>query len=325
MKKFIGCDLGGTNMRAAIIDVERGIVVNQLSEVTLAREGHDAVMQRMAALFLHLIDESALKPQDIGGIGIGVPGVLDLEKGIVLFLPNLPGTWPNVPLQSTIESITGIPTALLNDVRSITYGEWLHGAGKGFDTVAVLAIGTGIGGGLVINNELHLGFGGTAGELGHMSIDYNGPKCGCGNYGCLEAYASGPAIAAMGMKAVAQGLTTEIGTLCDYDLNKITPKLIAQAAEQGDEIAADIFEKAGFYLGIAAANLCVSVSPQRIIIGGGVANAGDLLLDPLKRVMRERVVVMPVGKVEVVTAQLGNNAGVIGAASWAAYKVGALL
>ncbi len=184
--------------------------------------------------------------------------------------------------------------------------------------MAVFAIGTGIGGGLVLNGQLHLGIGGTGGELGHTTIDFNGPRCGCGNHGCLEAYASGPAIAAMGMKAVTQGLTTRIADLCENDLNRITPELIAKAAQQGDEIAKDIFERAGLYLGIAAANMCVAIGPRRIIIGGGVAQAGDLLLDPIRRTIKSRVTVMPVDQVEVVPSQLGNNAGVIGVACWAA-------
>src|SRR5690349_3756101 len=188
MKKYIGCDLGGTNLRAAIVDVESGTVLHQLNIPTLAREGHDAVMKRMADLFLQLIQSAEMDKDEIGGVGIGVPGVLDLEKGETLFLPNLAGTWPHVPLQKTITELTGLPTALLNDVRSITYGEWRFGAGRGVDTVAVFAIGTGIGGGLVISGQLHLGIGGTAGELGHTTIDYNGPVCGCGNRGCVEAY-----------------------------------------------------------------------------------------------------------------------------------------
>ena len=318
MKKYIGCDLGGTNLRAAIVDVDDGTVLHQMSIPTLAREGHEAVMKRMAELFLQIIQSAGMNKEDIGGIGIGVPGVLDLEKGETLFLPNLPGTWPHIPLGDTITELTGLPTALLNDVRSITYGEWRFGAGRGVDTVAVFAIGTGVGGGLVINSKLHLGIGGTAGELGHMTIDFNGPRCGCGNYGCLEAYASGPAIAAMGMKAVSQGLSTQISTLCNHDLNRITPELIAKAALAGDETAMDIYELAGFSLGIAAANICVSVGPRRIIIAGGVSQAGDLLLVPIRRTLRERVTVMPVEQVEVVQSQLGNNAGMIGAACWVA-------
>ena len=321
MKKYIGCDLGGTNLRAAIVDVENGSVVHQMSIPTLARDGHDALMKRMAGLFLQIIEWAGMKKEDIGGVGIGVPGVLDLEKGETLFLPNLPGTWPNVPLAATITQQTGLPAVLLNDVRSITTGEWLFGAGRGVDTVAVFAVGTGIGGGLVINGQLHLGIGGTGGELGHMTIDYSGPICGCGNKGCLEAFASGPAIAAMGMKAVTQGLTTRIGEMCEYDLNRITPELIAQAAREGDPIATEIYERAGFYLGIAAANVCVAVGPRRIIVGGGVAEAGDLLLDPIRRTLHERVTVIPIEQVEVVPSQLGDNAGVIGVACWAAKKL----
>jgi glucokinase len=321
MKKYIGCDLGGTNMRAAIVDVENGSILYQMSIPTLARDGHDAVMKRMAGLFLQMIDWAGMKKEDVGGIGIGVPGVLDLEKGETLFLPNLPGNWPHVPLRDAVANLTALPVVLLNDVRSATNGEWLFGAGRGVDTLVVFAIGTGIGGGLVINGQLHLGIGGTAGELGHMTIDFSGPRCGCGNYGCLETYASGPAIAAMGMKAVAQGLTTQIGDLCKYDLNRITPELIEKAALAGDETAMDIYEQAGFSLGIAAANVCVSVGPRRIIIGGGVSKAGDLLLVPIRRTLRERVTVVPIEQVEVVQSQLGNNAGVIGSACWAAKEL----
>lgn len=320
MKKYIGCDLGGTNLRAAIVDVETGAVLQQMSVPTLAREGHDAVMKRMADLFLRLIQSTGMTKEDIGGIGIGAPGVLDLEKGETLFLPNLPGTWHRVPLQATIEKLTDLPTRILNDVRSITNGEWRFGAGYGVDTVAVFAIGTGVGGGLVINDQLHLGIGGTGGELGHTTIDFNGPRCSCGNYGCLEAFASGPTIASMGMKAVAQGMTTSLADLCEYDLNRITPELIANAARSGDAIAKDIYEKAGYYIGIAAANVCVAVGPRRIIIAGGVSQAGELLLDPIRRTLRERVTVVPLEQVEVVRSQLGNNAGVIGAACWGAWR-----
>lgn len=322
MKKFIGIDLGGTNLRAAVVDIQEGEVLHHNSVPTFAREGHDAVMERMGDLVFQVINETGGEKEDIGGIGIGVPGMLDLERGETLFLPNLYGTWPHVPLVKTITERTGLPTSLLNDVRAITNGEWKYGAGKGVETVAVFAVGTGIGGGLVINNQLHLGIGGTAGELGHMTVDPEGPRCGCGNYGCLEALASGPAIAAMGMKAVSQGLTTEIGVLSEFDLNRITPELVARAAEQGDEVAQEIYEKAGFYIGTAAASVCAAVGPRRIIIGGGVSQAGDLLLDPIKRTLRERVTIMPVEQVEVVLTELGDNAGVLGVASWAALQVG---
>lgn len=324
MKRYIGCDLGGCNLRAAIIDVETGAVLHQLSVPTLAREGHDAVMKRMGELFLQVIEQAGMTRDEIGGIGIGAPGVLNLETGRVVYLPNLPDRWEDVPLRDTIAGHSGMPTEILNDVRSITYGEWRFGAGRGVDTVAVYAIGTGVGGGLVIGGELHLGINGCAGELGHMVIDFNGPRCGCGNCGCLETFASGPAISAMGMKAVAQGLTTAIGELCGYDLNCITPELIAKAARAGDPIAIDIYEKAGFYLGVAASSVCAAVNPRRIIVTGGVAAAGDLLLAPMARTLRQRTSIMPVEQVSIVPGQLGGNAGVVGAACWAADRQGVL-
>lgn len=317
MAKYIGCDLGGTNLRAALVDTETGEVSQMISVPTLAREGHHAVISRMANLFKQVISASGLSKNLIGGIGIGVPGVLDVERGIVLFLPNLPGTWPNVPLAPMLEEMTGLPVHILNDARAITFGEWRFGAGLGVDRMACFTLGTGIGGGLVINRKLHLGFGGTGGELGHQTIDFNGPKCGCGNRGCLEVYASGPAIAAMGMKAVVQGLTTTIGELVDYDLNKITSKIIAQAARDGDEIARDIYDQAGFYLGVAISNVMVSVSPQKVVLAGGVARAGDLLIEPIKRTIQEKVYVVPRDQTEICLAELGGQAGVIGVACWA--------
>lgn len=319
MQKYIGIDLGGTNIKAGIVDLDSGVVVASKSIPTMAREGHDAVMQRMADVALQVIDEAKLSRGDIGGVGIGIPGVLDLEKGTTLFLPNLPGTWPNIPVRSSISDKTGFPVSILNDARAITYGEWKFGAGKGVETMACFTIGTGVGGGLVINGKLHMGIGGTAGELGHQTIDYNGPRCGCGNYGCLEAFASGPAIAAMGVKAVVQGLTTNIGKMVDYDLNKITPDLIAKAALQGDEVAREIYHTVGVYFGIAIANVLVSVGPKKIVLGGGVAAAGELLFEPIRKTIRDRVTVMPVEQVEVVPALLGNNAGVMGVASWASF------
>jgi glucokinase len=184
--------------------------------------------------------------------------------------------------------------------------------------MACFAIGTGIGGGLVINGQLHLGIGGTGGELGHQTIDFNGPPCGCGNRGCLEAFASGPAIASMGMKAVIQGRTTVIGKLVDFDLNKITPDIIAQAAALGDDIAQTILQDTGTYIGVAAANVCVSLGPSKIVIAGGVSQIGEPILEPIRKTIRERVTIMPVEQVEVVQAELGDDAGVIGAALWAA-------
>jgi glucokinase len=196
-------------------------------------------------------------------------------------------------------------------------GEWKFGAGKGAASMICFAVGTGIGGGVVINNNLVMGINGTAGELGHTMVDPEGPQCGCGNHGCLEAYASGPAIAAMGIKAVIQGRTTLIGEIVAYDLNKITPQVIAEAANNGDLIAKEIYELVGKLIGIAAVNISLATGPERIVIGGGVASAGELLLEPIRRTIQERIFVMPKERIKVVQAELGDEAGILGSATWA--------
>jgi len=317
MAKYIGGDLGGTNVRAGIVDTETGVVTNLISVPTIAREGQEAVLHRMADLFLNVIKSSGHKIEDIGGVGIGAPGSIDIENGRTIFLPNLYGHWENAPVADKIKEYTGLKTYLLNDVRAITFGEWKFGAGRGARTMAVYAIGTGIGGGMVIDNQLHLGLDGTAGEVGHTMIDYNGPLCGCGNHGCLEMYASSPAIAAAGLKAVVQGWTTKIGELAGYDLNKITAKTVSTAALMGDPVAREIYEKVGFYLGIAISNTILTIAPDKIVIGGGGVQAGDLLLEPIRKTIKERVKMANVDKISVVPAELGDNGGVIGSALWA--------
>ena len=317
MSYYIGIDLGGTNLRAAIADTDTGQIYQQHKRPTLAAEGQEAVIQRIVQLIQELCEESRVSARLIKGIGIGVPGTPDIETGVIQFLPNLPGKWLNVPLQAIIERQVQLPVALINDVRAITLGEWTFGAGRGAETVVCLAIGTGIGGGIVVNGQFHLGIGGTAGEFGHQVVEVNGLPCGCGGRGCLELYASGPAMAAMGVKEVMHGHTTRIGELVDQDLNRITAEVIAQAAREGDPIAKGIIQRVGMYLGIAVGNILGVISPQRVIFGGGVSRAGDLLLTPIVQTVTERVHVIPVQKVEFLLAELGINGGLIGAALWA--------
>jgi glucokinase len=319
--RFVGVDLGGTTLTAAVVDVATGERVGRHHVPTLAKEGHDVVMDRMADLVDEAIADAGLGKEAIGGVGVGVPGVLDLERGLTLFLPNLPGEWRQVPLRDTLQEATGLPVTLLNDVRSFTLGEKTFGAGRDVETMVCFAIGTGIGGGLVIDGKLQLGLEGTAGEVGHHVIDPYGPRCGCGSRGCLEAFASGPAIVAMALKAITQGRTTRIAERVSYDLNRVTPKIIAEAAREGDAIAQEIYERAGFYIGIGVANLITIISPQMVVIGGGVAQAGDLLFEPIRRTARETVHVAPVERVEIVPAELGTDAGLIGAAVWASLQV----
>jgi glucokinase len=317
MSRYIGIDLGGTNLRAAIADADTGQIFHQRKCPTLAAEGQEAVIGRIVQLIRELTLVEGVSNGTIKGIGIGVPGTPDIDTGVIQFLPNLPGKWLNVPLQAIIEDQVGLPVALINDVRAITLGEWTFGAGRGADTLICLAIGTGIGGGVVVNGQFHLGIGGTAGEFGHHVVEVDGLPCGCGGQGCLELYASGPAIAAMGVKEVMHGHTTRIGELVDHDLNRIDAGVVVRAAKEGDPVAQGILQRAGRYLGIAVGNILGVVSPQRVIFGGGVSSAGDLLLRPIVQTINERVHVIPLRKVEFVLAELGINGGLVGAALWA--------
>ena len=314
---FIGIDLGGTNIKAALVNTLTGEISGATLIPTHAREGHDAVIAQMGKLVQTVIAAGGIAAEEIGGIGIGVPGELDMERGVTLFLTNLPGQWRNVPLAEKLKALTGFEVSLINDARAMTFAEWKFGAGKGVETAAFYTLGTGIGGGLIINNKLHLGIGGAGGELGHVIVDLDGDACGCGSRGCIEAYASGPAIAAMGMKAVVQGLTTSLAEMCGHDLNNITPELVCQAALAGDAIAKDIYERAGRYIGIGVASIITVINPRRVVFGGGVAAAGELILDPIRRTVQSRVTLININEVHIVLATLGNNAGLVGAATWA--------
>lgn len=186
--------------------------------------------------------------------------------------------------------------------------------------MACFAIGTGVGGGLIVNNSLLLGLGGSAGELGHQTIEMNGPICGCGNRGCVEVYASGPAIAASAARGVRQGWSTKIVDLINNDLNKLTPEIVTRAAMLGDAFAQEVLRTAGTYLGIGIANVLTTLAVERIVIGGGVSEAGELLLEPVRQTVRDRVFLMPVEKVGIVKANLGSKAGILGIAAWQAGK-----
>jgi glucokinase len=317
MSIYIGCDLGGTNIKAGLVDVESGQVLMSDRVPTLSREGYEVVIKRMATLISTLMDKCGVDCGEIGGVGVSAPGELDLENGTTLFLTNFPGHWPNVPICEILQGYLNLPVVILNDVRAITLAEFIFGAGEDVEDMACFAVGTGIGGGLIINGKLLLGLRGTAGEVGHQTIDINGPRCNCGSNGCVETFASGPAIASMGIRAVSQGRETLIADMAAGDLNTITPAMIARAAKAGDVVANEIWENAGRYLGTGVANVITIFGPRRIVLSGGVMAAGDLLLDPIRRTVKERVFLVPVEEVQIVLGELGNTAGVIGMALWA--------
>ena len=316
-KRWIGVDFGGSNLRAAVVNLENGSLSHALRAATPALEGPLAVMDRIASLIDETIQSSGLPRSDFAGVGIGCPASMDMAHGNLRNAPNVPGDWPSIEFKSGMERSLHLPVSPLNDVRAITLGEVTFGAGKGYETVAVYAIGTGLGGGVAVNGRLHLGVGGSAGEFGHMIVEPNGLPCNCGGRGCLETIVSGSAISAQAAHAIIMRKKTMMSDQVKGDLNQITPAIVIEAAKMGDLIARSILENAGFYLGISIANVLVTLSPQWVLIGGGIAAAGELLLASTRRTVLERTHMVPLLEVSIVVTSLGENAGLLGSALWA--------
>jgi glucokinase len=284
----LGLDLGGTNVKAAVL----GAGDEVLAEASAPNEGalgEDAVLARVVALGL----ETAAPFGELRSAGLGLPGHFADGRGVLL--PNLPGSWVGRDIAGPVSLGLGVPVRLVNDARALTLAELRLGAGRGARELVCVAIGTGVGGGVVIGGELHLGRA-HAGEIGHTTVLPDGPLCGCGNRGCLDRLACAGAIAA---DAGVPDFATALG-----------------AARDGDARARDAFATAGRYVGLALAGAVVLLWPQRIVIGGGVAAAGHLLLDPIREEVARRACVAP--QPDIVAAALGAGAGAIGAALWAA-------
>ena len=308
-KERIGIDVGGTNVKIALVD-NKGKIIYSNSIPTRAEMGYEYTINNMKEAITELIKETKSDPKNIESIGFGFPGQIDYQKGIVRLAPNIPG-WVDVPIAEIMEKEFGIPTRVDNDVRCAALGELNYGAGQGCDNLICITVGTGIGSGLVINGKLVRGASNAAGEIGHIKLDMNGgPLCGCGDRGCLEAFASGPSIVALAEEYIKGGKSTKYRELANPD---ITPYIVSEAAKQGDPVAKRIFTIVGEYIGIGLASVVNLLNPEKIIIGGGVAAAGDLLLTPIKESLIKRAMPIAGSAVEIVPAQLGNSAGVIGA------------
>jgi glucokinase len=322
MPYYIGVDLGGTKIGGIALNSESSMTTAWTIIPTHGYDGPDAVIERIAGLVKDICQQLGLLSSQLGGVGVGAPASVDMDTGQTLLLPNLPGDWYGKPVGPILHQALGCPVWVMNDARAFTLAEANQGAGRGARSIACFTLGTGIGGGLAIDGRLYLGGMATAGEFGHITIDPNGPICGCGNRGCLEAHASGPAISAMGVKAVLHGATTQIAAIVEHDLNRVTPETIMRAAEAGDHVAQEILQRAGGYLGIGVGNVIDIFSPERVVIGGGVAALGEWIFEPIRRTVRERVRAAPVDKIQIIPAALGVEAGAIGAAIWASQRSG---
>ncbi|MBR6162342.1 ROK family protein [bacterium] len=309
-KKYsIGVDVGGTNIKIALVD-KTGSIVYSDTVPTRAEMGYEYTINNMKKAISDLIAQTKVSKDDISGIGFGFPGQIDCDKGIVLLAPNIPG-WVNIPIAKIIEKEFSIPVKVDNDVRCAALAELNYGAGKGTTNMICITVGTGIGSGLIINGKIVRGASNVAGEIGHIKLQmHDGPLCGCGDTGCLEAFASGPAIVAMAQEYILGGKSTKYRELANPD---ITPYIVAEAAKQGDVVAKRIFEVIGEYIGIGLVSVINLLNPEKIVIGGGVADAGELLFGPIKRTIELRAMPIQAKAVQVVHAELGNTAGVIGA------------
>ena len=305
----IGIDVGGTNVKLALVSSE-GKIIYSNSIPTHAEMGYEYTVNNIKEAIKDLIKETDSQTKDIQGIGFGFPGQVDYKSGIVRLAPNIPG-WVDVPIAQKIEEEFGISTRVDNDVRCAALGELNFGAGKGCENLICITVGTGIGSGLIVNGKLVRGASNAAGEIGHIKLQMNGgPICGCGDTGCLEAFASGPAIVAMAEDYIKGGKSTKYRELANPE---ITPYIVYEAAKAGDPVARRIFTVIGEYIGIGLTSVINLLNPEKVIIGGGVAAAGEFLMDSIKETVKRRAMKIAGETVEIVPAQLGNTAGVIGA------------
>jgi glucokinase len=311
VRYIVGIDVGGTNVVVGTVAEDGSELLGLVAEPTFAEQGPDAVVERIVKLAKASL--AAAKGKTIAGVGIGSPGPLDTKRGVVLLTPNL--GWTDMPLRERIASGLHLPAALDNDANCAVFGEWWRGAARGADHVVGLTIGTGIGGGIVLHGEIYHGASDIAGEIGHMTIDLNGRLCKCGNYGCLEAYASGPAIAARAVEGIQSGADTSLPRYVDGDLRKVTAQVVYEAANDGDGFALEVVTDTAKFLGAGVANIINIFNPQVVVICGGVTLAGDKLFVPLRSEVKRRAFKPAVSVCRIVPGELTGTAGVYGAAA----------
>ena len=316
MAYLVGVDLGSYFLRVLIADVNGQIVYKTQTETHLSR-GRDRVLKRTFDAIHKAITESRVPTPAIKGIGIGHSAVIDSRRGIVVSLPR-PGPtveWRNLALAQMVEEEFDLPCLLDDSVKAIAIGEKHFGSGKNLRDFIYIDVGMGIGAGIFINGNLYRGSGGSAGEFGHMTIDERGPVCCCGSNGCLEAMASGAAIIQAARLAIEKGVDLRVRELAKGDLNQITLEHIAQAAFQNDALAFRILDEAVSHIGVALADVVNLLNPSVVIFGGGLFRAApQLLLDGLKRPLKQRALEKLAGEVELRVSSLGSEAGALGAA-----------
>jgi glucokinase len=320
-----GIDIGGTNIKLGLVD-GRGKVVARRNLATRARRGPHQALERIASVI-----ETMRRKREVGSIGVGIAGLVDHVHGVVRVPPNLPG-WHGTPVKASLETMTGVPVRCANDANAATLGEWLYGAGKGCRNLFCLTLGTGVGGGAVVEGRLLLGANHAAGELGHSVIFGNGLECRCGGRGCVERYLGADYLvhrARQRVKAQIRRITSHRNQIAMFGgkgeepslltefvgrrSSGLTPREIGRAARAGDKLALGVVEETGEYLGLGLVNVVTLLDPERIVIGGGVSGLGRPLIKAVRKTVESRIQLFSGRRLEIVSARLGSDAGIVGA------------
>lgn len=312
---YIGIDLGGTNIKTAVFkDTLEKVAESRIA--TNAQSGSEIVLQRMLKSVTELMDRAHIQNDQIHSIGIGVPGLLDRERGISRFSPNFP-SWSNVPVSRWFQDRLHIQAFIDNDVRVNLYGEWHFGAGRGKKNVVLLTLGTGLGSGIVMDGHVIYGATGSAGEIGHMNMYRKGRPCRCGSSGCLGRYVSALGMLRTLKEKLQAGETSIVTQWVGNDLNKITAEMVSEAYDQGDAVAISTLQQTGTILGYGLVNVINLYNPEIMIIGGGMSAAGERLLGAARTIVKTHALQIAQASCSIVTAELGDAAGMLGAAVYA--------
>lgn len=306
----VGIDMGASHLSMIVTDLSAR-VTEEIEVPFNINAGPTACLAQADQLLKDILIKAGLSIKDILAVGIGVPGPILAEAGTVIAPPIMPG-WDRFPIRATLEKLWNVPVSLNNDAELGALGEWAYGAGRGELDMAYIKVGTGIGAGLLVEGQIYRGATGSAGEIGHLTVDENGPLCNCGNYGCLEALAGGQAIARQAREAVLSNKRTILSSMGPAE--QLTAKEVALAARKGDLVAQRIITNAGQHLGVAIAGLVNLFNPGLVVVGGGVAQIGDLFLQPIRDTVQKRSLPIAARNVKITTAVLGRRSSSMGAA-----------
>ncbi len=314
----IGIDLGGTYTKLALVDVN-GRIRRKAKLTTAAYKTKEALLSAIVSEISLILKENRLPLKGLAGVGIGVPGLVAFERGLVYNLTNVPG-WKNVRLKKILEAMLSalgakIPVLVDNDVNLMALGESRFGAGRGAKDLVCVTLGTGVGGGIIIDGKLYRGASSAAGEIGHMPLKEEGLRCNCGSFGCLERYVGNRYIVDEIKDKIRSGQPTKIRELVKGDLSLVTPETISIAAKKKDALAIECWRRVGARIGVALSGVINLLNPEKIIIGGGMAEAGEVLFSAIRDTVNERALPVSRGAVKIVKAKLGNDAGIVGAAA----------